>query len=258
MTEGDSHAVAMPRPRSLWRDGLLWTTLAFAALVLIMPRSKAVFAALFPWLDRPLYEQNSLPDLVVAHLAIVGASSMAAIAIGVAAGVFVTRPAGAEFRGVTETIATIGQTFPPVAVLALAVPITGFGSDPAIIALIVYGLLPVLQNTIAGLVAVPESVRESARAMGMTSGEILRRVELPLAAPVILAGVRVSVIINVGTATIASTVGAKTLGLPIIVGLNGSNIAYVIQGAVLVALLGVVLDMAFERLVEVLRRRRAD
>ena len=101
-------------------------------------------------------------------------------------------------------------------------------------------------------------VRESARAMGMTGGEILRRVELPLAAPVILAGIRVSVVINVGTATIASTVGAKTLGLPIIVGLNGSNIAYVIQGAVLVALLGVVLDMAFERLVDVSRRWRAD
>ena len=254
--ERGSRAAAMGQSRALWRDRLLWTALVFVVLVLLMPSSKTIFAALFPWLDRPLYEQHSLIDLVLAHLAIVGASSMAAIAIGVAAGIFVTRPAGAEFRGVTETIAAIGQTFPPVAVLALAVPVTGFGSDPAVIALIIYGLLPVLQNTIAGLVAVPEPVRESARAMGMTDGEILRRVELPLAAPVIVAGIRISVIINVGTATIASTVGAKTLGLPIIVGLNGSNIAYVIQGAILAGMLGVVLDMAFERLVDASRRWR--
>ena len=99
-------------------------------------------------------------------------------------------------------------------------------------------------------------MREAARGVGMTEGEILRRVELPLAAPVIVAGIRTSVIINVGTATIASTVGAKTLGSPIILGLNGSNIAYVIQGAVLVGLLAVVIDLAFERLVDVLQRWR--
>lgn len=252
-----SRAAEMLQSRALWRDGLLWTAIVFAALVLLMPSSKPIFAALFPWLERPLYEQHSLPDLVLAHLAIVGASSAAAIAIGVAAGIFVTRRAGAEFRAVTETVSAMGQTFPPVAVLALAVPVTGFGSDPAVIALTVYGLLPVLQNTIAGLVAVPEPVRESARAMGMSDGEILRRVELPLAAPVIIAGIRVSVVINVGTATIASTVGATTLGLPIIVGLNGSNIAYVIQGAILVGLLGVVLDMFLGRLVGASRRWRS-
>jgi osmoprotectant transport system permease protein len=84
--------------------------------------------------------------------------------------------------------------------------------------------------------------------MGMGEGAILRQVELPLAAPVIIAGIRTSVIINVGTATIASTVGARTLGLPIIVGLNGANIAYILQGAIPVAMLAVVLDLAFARL----------
>jgi len=243
-------------PRSLRPDALLWTALVFAALILLMPHLKPLFAALFPWLDRPLYEQDSFVNLVVAHFALVGASSSVATALGLAAGIFVTRPAGAEFRSIVETIAAMGQTFPPVAMLALAVPVTGFGSEPALIALTIYGLLPILQNTIAGLGAVPEPVREAARGIGMTEGEILRRVELPLAAPVIVAGIRTSVIINVGTATIASTVGAKTLGTPIIVGLNGLNTAYVLQGAVLVGLLGVVLDLAFERLVGVLRRWR--
>lgn len=242
--------------RSVRHDALLWSAIAFAALILLMPELKPLFAALFPWLDRPLYEQDSFLHLVAAHLALVGVSSIAATALGVTAGIFVTRPAGAEFRGTIETIVAIGQTFPPVAVLALAVPITGFGSRPALIALTLYGLLPILQNTVAGLATVPEPVREAARGVGMTDGEILRRVELPLAAPVIVAGIRTSVIISVGTATIASTVGAKTLGSPIIVGLNGSNIAYVLQGAMLVGLLAVVLDLAFERLVRVLRRWR--
>lgn len=239
----------MSGPGSLWRDPLLWAALAFAALVLLMPQSKPLFAALFPALDRPLYEQDSFLRLVAAHVGLVGASSLAAIAIGMGAGVFVTRPAGAEFRGIAETVAAMGQTFPPVAVLALAVPLTGFGTEPALIALTLYGTLPILQNTIAGLGAVPEPVREAARGAGMAGGEVLRQVELPLAAPMIVAGIRTSVVINVGTATIASTVGAKTLGSPIIIGLNGANLAYVLQGAILVGFLGVVIDLAFERLV---------
>src|SRR6185312_5149964 len=115
-------AVRLGRPARIARDPLLWTALAFVALVLLMPALKPLFAALFPWLDRPLYEQASFLDLVAAHLALVGGSSGVAVAVGVAAGIFVTRPAGAEFRGLVETVVAIGQTFPPVAVLALAVP----------------------------------------------------------------------------------------------------------------------------------------
>lgn len=239
-----------------WRardDALLWSALLLAALLVVMPESRALFSALFPWLDRPLYEQDSFFRLTVAHVVLVGAASVIATAIGVAAGLFVTRPAGAEFRDMVETVVAMGQTFPPVAVLALAVPATGFGAVPALIALALYGLLPIVQATIAGIGTVPEPVREAARGVGMTNLEILRRVELPLAAPLIVAGIRTSVIIGVGTATIASTVGAKTLGSPIIVGLNGSNIAYVLQGAILVAVLAVMLDLAFERVAQALR-----
>lgn len=167
-------------------------------------------------------------------------------------GIAVTRPWGAEFRPLVETIAAVGQTFPPVAVLAIAVPVIGFGLQPAIIALILYGVLPVLQATLAGLGAIDASVTEVAKGMGMSRGQRLRKVELPLAAPVILAGVRTSVIINIGTATIASTVGASTLGTPIIIGLSGFNTAYVIQGALLVALAAIIADRLFERLVQAL------
>ncbi|MBP2299391.1 osmoprotectant transport system permease protein [Azospirillum picis] len=235
-------------PRDWLTDRLMLGMVALVALVLGMPSLKPLFAALYPGLDRPLYEADSFVRLTLDHMALVGGSSLAAILIGTGAGIAVTRPWGREFRGLLETVATMGQTFPPVAVLALAVPVIGFGPEPALIALTLYALLPVVENTVAGLEGVAPAVLDAARGLGMGPAEVLFRVELPLAAPVILAGVRTAVIINVGTAAIASTVGAKTLGLPIIVGLNGSNQAYVIQGALIVAALAVVIDAGFDRL----------
>ncbi|HBM2043114.1 TPA: glycine betaine ABC transporter permease YehW [Escherichia coli] len=232
------------------RDPLFWLIALFVALIFWLPYSQPLFAALFPQLPRPVYQQESFAALALAHFWLVGISSLFAVIIGTGAGIAVTRPWGAEFRPLVETIAAVGQTFPPVAVLAIAVQVIGFGLKPAIIALILYGVLPVLQATLAGLGAIDASVTEVAKGMGMSRGQRLRKVELPLAAPVILAGVRTSVIINIGTATIASTVGASTLGTPIIIGLSGFNTAYVIQGALLVALAAIIADRLFERLVQ--------
>ncbi len=221
-----------------------------------LPWTRPLFANLFPALDNPVYQQDCFPALLLGHVEIVAAASAISVMLGIAAGVCVTRVAGREFRGLLETVSAVGQAFPPVAVLALAVPAMGFGWAPAVVALSLYGLLPVVQNTITGLEgAAPDALR-AARGMGMSPAQVLLRVELPLAAPVILAGARVSVVIGVGTAAIASTVGAKTLGLPIIVGLNGSNTAYVLQGAILVALLAVTLDQAFEALTRAATRWR--
>ncbi|CAO3451581.1 Osmoprotectant ABC transporter inner membrane protein YehW [Azospirillum argentinense] len=246
----------MSRLRSLLTDRLVLGLLVLAALVLGMPALKPLFAAAFPALDRPLYEADGFLALTLDHLALAGGASLIAVLLGGAAGIAVTRPFGREFRGVLDAVAAMGQTFPPVAVLAVSVPVLGFGPAPALIALTLYGLLPIVENTVAGLESVPEPVREAARGMGMGPGALLWRVELPLAAPVILAGVRTAAVVNLGTAAIASTVGAKTLGLPIIVGLNGSNPAYVIQGAVIVAALAVVLDAGFDRLAARLTRWR--
>jgi osmoprotectant transport system permease protein len=136
--------------------------------------------------------------LTLAHGWLVALSSLAATVVGVGAGVAVTRPAGSEFRPLVETIAAIGQTFPPVAVLAIAVPVMGFGWQPALIALALYGILPVLQGTLAGLGRYRRGV-SVAEGMGMTGWQRLYKVELPLAAPVMLAGIRTSVIVNIGT-----------------------------------------------------------
>jgi len=190
-------------------------------------------------------------------MGLVAASSLAAILVALTAGILVTRGPGRQFRGVVETLATMGQTFPPVAVLAIAVPLLGFGAWPAVIALALYGLLPILENTVSGLAQVPAAVREAAASSGMTALQSLVHAELPLAAPVILAGIRVSVTINIGTAALASTVGAKSLGLPLIVGLNSDNVAYVIQGALLIGALAITVDLALGRTVAWTRRWRA-
>lgn len=156
--------------------------------------------------------------------------------------------AGRDFAGPVDTLTAVGQTFPPTAVLALAVPAIGYGGAPTVIALIVYGLLPVVSATIAGLGAVPPAALQAAEGLGLSPRGRLLKVELPLAAPVILSGVRTSVILNIGTATIGSTVGALTLGSPIIEGLSGSNPAYVVQGAILVGLFAIATDLWFDEL----------
>ena len=248
-----------PVLRSMVKNHMLWLMLALLLLaVLGLAELKPVFAALFPQLERPMYEQDSFLSLMLAHTKLVGLSSSLAIIAGMGAGIFATRSAGLEFRPLIETLASSGQTFPPVAVLAVAVPLIGFGETPALIALALYGWLPVFQATLAGIGSVPPAVRETAEGLGRDSYQSFGRIELPRAAPVILAGIRTSVIVNIGTAAVASTVGAKTLGLPIIVGLSGFNTAYVIQGAVLVGLLAVTTDLAFEKLAERLTRWRLD
>lgn len=235
-------------------DPLLWLVICFLLLLAGLPHSQVLFSAWFPQLPRPVYQQESFLALALAHFSLVGISSLVAVIVGMGAGIAVTRSWGTEFRPLVETIAAVGQTFPPVAVLAIAVPVMGFGPEPAIIALILYGVLPILQATLAGLGGVSTSVLDIANGMGMSDGQRLRKVELPLAAPVIVAGIRTSVIINIGTATIASTVGANTLGTPIIIGLSGFNTAYVIQGALLVALAAIIVDRGFERLAQRLTR----
>lgn len=229
----------------------------YLAILLALPYSTPIFSALFPQLERPLYQQQTFAKLVAAHVMLVLVASLLAMVVGIGAGMFVTRPRGREFRKIFETLSAMGQTFPPVAVLAICVPVIGFGFWPAFVALALYGVLPIGENTVSGLEAVSPAAKEAADGIGMTPIQVLRRIELPLAAPVILAGIRTSVTINIGTAAIASTVGSVSLGLPIIVGLNGNNTAYIVQGAVLVAGLAIVVDLGFEALLSRLSRWKA-
>ncbi len=229
----------------------LGLSLSLGALLLLaygLPYSQPLFAALFPDLARPVYLQEPMSVLMWQHIGLVLVSSSIAVIIATVAALATTSKTGLAFKPAMEMLAGMGQTFPPVAVLAVAVPAVGFGELPALIALSIFGVLPVLQATMAGLASVPPSVLDSARAMGMTPRQILTEVQMPLALPLWLAGVRTSVVVNIGTAAIASTVGAKTLGLPIIIGLSGFNTAYVLQGAMMVGLLAIAADLTFDEL----------
>jgi osmoprotectant transport system permease protein len=231
--------------RAWWKAPVLWVGLLFAALLFDMQALQPFFATWFPGVQPEIFGRASFIDLFLSHLGLVVEASAAATVISVALAIFVTRSAGRDFRTIANMLATIGQTFPPAAVLALAVPVLGFGTRPTVVALFLYGLLPILENAIAGLEGVPAALLEAGRGMGLSGWQLLRDVELPLAAPVILAGIRVSVTIGIGTATIGSTVGALTFGTPIFDGLAGNKLPYVLQGAVLVALFAIVTDLLF-------------
>lgn len=229
-----------PRLRAFVTPAILLGVLLF--LTWLDSRVGPVMHLLFPYDPRTYYQAASMGQLLAQHLEMVALSSLMSVLVGVGLGVFVTRPAGADFFDVVNDVANFGQTFPPIAVFVLAIPLLGLGFAPTVLALTLYGILPVLFNTIAGIRALPSDVVESARGMGMRPTQVLWRVELPMAAPVILAGVRVSVVINVSTATLGAMAGAGGLGAPIISGLINQDPAVTLQGAVLAALLALGLD----------------
>jgi osmoprotectant transport system permease protein len=230
------------------REPVVWLALLLITLLAAMPYSAPVFSALYPDVPHPLYSRASFFELTLAHCQLVALSSLIAAIIGVGLAIFVTRGAGREFGPIVSAIAAVGQTFPPVAVLALAVPLLGYGAAPALAALSLYAILPILDGTLSGLHNAPAAARDAAAGMGFAPSGLLWRIELPLAAPFILAGLRNAVIINIGTATIGSSVGALSLGSPILEGLSASNPAYVIEGALIVALLAVTVDRGFAAL----------
>lgn len=224
---------------------------AFGYIVSRQDWWEAALRALFPTLPVVVFPSATLAQLVVQHLGLVLLSSALTIAVGVPTGIWVTRESGRDFRELVSATVDLGQTFPPIAVLALMMPLFGVGTPvPAIAALSLYGLFPVVSGVVAGLDSVPPAVLDAARGMGMGKWAILMRVELPLAARVIMAGIRTSVIINIGTATVAAATGAGGLGSPIFSGINTQNGALVLEGAAAAAMLAVLADSLLGRVEE--------
>src|SRR5690349_18705346 len=179
------------------------------------------------------------------HIFIVLFSTGLAILIGLPLGILLTR--SKSLQGPVLGFANIMQTVPSLALFGLLIPIPfigGIGARTAIIALALYALLPVIRNTVTGILGIDPKIREAATAMGMTDGQILRMVELPLAAPVILTGIRVAVVISVGVATVAAAVGAGGLGTYIFRGLRQNDNNLLVAGALASALLALLCDFA--------------
>lgn len=226
------------------RIGILVRLAALTLLVAFLVEPAAFAFAFEPLTTRgapAIYVRTALMTLAFNHLVLVAAATAVATVVAVGLAILVTRPFGAEFLPLSRSLANIGQTFPPIAVLALAVPALGFGAAPTFVALFLYGLLPIFENALAGLTNCQPAVLDAARGMGMTQPQRLVQVELPLALPVILAGIRLSVVISLATATIGSTVAASTLGEVIIAGLLSNNVAFILQGGLVVGALAVLI-----------------
>jgi osmoprotectant transport system permease protein len=140
------------------------------------------------------------------------------------------------------------QTIPSIALLALMIPLTGIGVLPAVIALFLYALLPILRNTVIGLSSVDPTLKKVATAIGLNAFQKLRLIELPLAMPMILAGIRMAAVMNVGTATLAAFIGGGGLGEFIVTGLALNDTNLILMGAIPAALLAIVLELLFELL----------
>jgi osmoprotectant transport system permease protein len=184
-----------------------------------------------------------LITLIKEHLVLVFVSIVTAVLIGVPTGILLTRYRA--LRGPILGIANVMQTIPSLALFGFLIPlpfIGGIGTRTALVALVLYSLLPIIRNTVTGILGVEPSVREAAVAMGMTGTQVLRQVELPLAAGVIVTGIRVATVIAVGVATIAAAVGAGGLGVYIFRGLRQYDNNLLLAGAVSAALLALGAD----------------
>jgi osmoprotectant transport system permease protein len=185
--------------------------------------------------------------LTLEHLQLVGIAILAAAAIGLPGGVLLTRRAGA--RRWAMGFANAAQTIPSLALFGFLVPlpfIGGIGPRTAIIALCLYALLPILRNTLTGILGVDPAVRESGVAMGMTQRQILWQIELPLAVPSIVAGLRIATVTTIGTATIAAAIGGGGLGVFIFRGLAMFDKGAVLAGAVPAAAMALAADEGLE------------
>ncbi len=190
-------------------------------------------------------------NLTGQHIMLVGVAVGLAILVGVPLGILMTRfPA---LAGPLQASATVLLTIPSIALFGLLLPLyskfgQGLGPLPAITAVFLYSLLPIMRNTYLALTNVEPGIREAARGIGMTFGQRLRMVELPIAVPVILAGVRTAVVMNIGVMTIAATIGAGGLGVLILTSIIRSDMSMLLVGAVLVSLLAILADLLLQTL----------
>jgi len=186
---------------------------------------------------------SEIIDLTIEHVILVAIAMAIAIAISVPAGILLTRRAG--MRPWVLGFANVMQTIPSLALFGFLIPVPligGIGKQTAIVALVLYALLPILRNTMTGILSVDPAVRESAVAMGMTGWELLWQVEVPLAAHTILAGIRIATVTTVGTATIAAAIGGGGLGVFIFRGIASVDTAEILAGAVPASILALISD----------------
>lgn len=200
---------------------------------------------LFPSEGRYTHSRKTILEMTGEHIVLTLLATALASLVGVLIGVGVTRKGGQDFQVLILRLNAFIQTFPPSAVIILAYPVLGFGWKPALLALFLYSLFPILGNTVVGFQSVAPDVKESAKGMGMTPIQQLWIAEFPQAWPMILTGIRHSYILNLGTAAIAAVIGGGGLGTIIISGLALRNSALVLSGTIVISLLAFIGEQVF-------------
>lgn len=188
-----------------------------------------------------LDRKGQLLTTILEHIQISFIALLIAAVIGVPLGILLTKTD--KISEIVMNIAAVLQTIPSLALLGLMIPLFGIGKVPAVIALVVYALLPILRNTYTGISEVDSSLIEAAKGIGMKPGRRLTKVELPLATPVIMAGIRTAMVLIIGTATLAALIGAGGLGDLILLGIDRNDTSLIIIGAIPAALLAILFDL---------------
>ncbi len=218
------------------------------ALLLIFPKEFEGFLGRYFLSKFPEGSRTPLSQLFTEHMEMVVISSALAISSGIFLGLFLTTKVGAPFKDSLLKLVSLGQTFPSAALLALVVPVVGYGLKGALIALYLYALMPIVYNVVVGIEEVPESVVEAAKGMGMSEVEIYRKVKSPLAMNAILGGIRTSTVINISAATLAAAAGAGGLGVLVVNGVRTFDMILILMGSIPVTLLAVIVELSLEEL----------
>jgi osmoprotectant transport system permease protein len=196
------------------------------------------------------YRIGDIGMLVVEHIQITAMSISLAIIVGIPVGVFITRKK--NMADLVMGFANVFQTLPSLALFGLIIPIMGIGYKPSVFVLFLYALLPIIKNTYLGISGVDPAVIDAGKGMGMTDFQILKMIEVPLSLPVIMGGVRISTVINIGTATLAALIGAGGLGDMIFKGISLNNTNMILAGAIPTALLALSVDSVFGKIEKML------
>ncbi|MFE3030104.1 ABC transporter permease [Streptomyces canus] len=249
---------AAPPPPAAPRRRVTWQKLTFLPTFLL-----AVLLATWLWfaqadldpLTRNALSNGQVSKALWQHVQLTVISTFFVLIIAIPLGIVLTRRAFRKVSPVAMAVANMGQATPAIGLLALLVIWLGTGTKAALIGIVAYAVLPVLSNTVAGLKANDPTLLEAARGIGMSSLGVLRRVELPLAVPLILAGVRTALVLNVGTATLATFGGGGGLGVLITTGITNQRMPVLILGSILTVTLALLVDW-LASLAELLLRPR--
>lgn len=224
-----------------------WTVFRFddlAALLAPIASGKRLFV-----------EREPLYQLALQHLVLTATTCTAAFAIAFPLGLLISRGEAHALGEFADKAASFGETFPPVALMALLIPFSGYGFAPVAIALVAWSILPILRNTVAGLAGASAETIDAAWGCGMSETQVLTRIRLPLALPLVIQGLRVSLVTNIATATLGAVVGAGGFGVPIVSGIRSFDPLLILKGSIPVALLALFCDATLRAVEESLAAR---